>query len=30
VSRIRKKLADSGSALVIHTVRGVGYYLKAE
>jgi two-component system response regulator QseB len=30
VSRIRKKLADAGSALVIHTVRGVGYYLKAE
>ena len=30
VSRIRKKLADAGSALVIHTVRGVGYYLRAE
>jgi two-component system response regulator QseB len=30
VSRVRKKLADNGSALVIHTVRGVGYYLKAD
>lgn len=30
VSRIRKKLADAGSALMVHTVRGVGYYLKAE
>jgi len=30
VSRIRKKLGDAGSALMIHTVRGVGYYLKAE
>jgi len=30
MSRIRKKLADAGSALVIHTVRGVGYYLNAE
>jgi DNA-binding response OmpR family regulator len=30
LSRIRKKLADRGSHLIIHTVRGVGYYLKAE
>ena len=29
VSRIRKKLAESGSALVIHTVRGVGVKLSA-
>jgi two-component system response regulator QseB len=30
VSRVRKKLAEAGSAIVIHTVRGVGYYLKAD
>jgi DNA-binding response OmpR family regulator len=30
VSRVRKKLADAGSKIVIHTVRGVGYYLKSD
>lgn len=28
ISRLRKRLADSGAAATIHTVRGVGYILK--
>jgi two-component system, OmpR family, response regulator len=28
ISRLRKRLADSGATATIHTVRGVGYILK--
>ena len=30
LSRIRRKLAQAGSSLIIHTVRGVGYYIEDE
>ncbi len=30
ISRLRKRLADSGSGVAIHTIRGVGYLLKDE
>lgn len=30
VSRLRKKLADAGACLTIHTIRGIGYLMKGE
>lgn len=30
VSRLRKKLADAGASVTIHTVRGIGYLLRGE
>lgn len=30
ISRLRKRLAEAGAAVTIHTVRGVGYLLKAD
>jgi two-component system response regulator QseB len=29
ISRLRRKLADAGCTAEIHTVRGVGYLMKA-
>ena len=29
ISRLRRKLADSGSAVEIHVIKGVGYLLRA-
>jgi DNA-binding response OmpR family regulator len=30
VSRLRRKLADAGASVTIHTIRGIGYLLKGE
>lgn len=30
VSRLRRKLADAGASITIHTIRGIGYLLKGE
>jgi DNA-binding response OmpR family regulator len=30
VSRLRRKLADAGASMTIHTIRGIGYLLKGE
>lgn len=28
VSRLRRKLADAGACMTIHTIRGIGYLMK--